>query len=258
MTRANTGLEIHQGSQPGRLAQLVDMILPPRCVVTGQAVDIQGMISPEAWKDLGFIAAPFCVCCGIPLEFEVEKDSFCASCVDEPPFFDSARSALTYNDTSRSIILRFKHADQIHIVHSFTPWLKRAGKEMLPKADFLIPVPLHRYRLLRRRYNQAALIAKALAVSERIPCLPDAMLRNRATPSQGHMRYNDRQKNVRNAFTVNTKHALKLVGKTVVLIDDVYTTGATVKECAKALRKAGVANVHVLTLARVVRSQYYG
>jgi len=258
MMQSSIKIGEYQEKRQDRLLQIIDMVLPPRCVITGQAVDIQGMISPEAWKDLGFISDPFCVSCGMPLEFEVEKNSACVSCISEPPAFDTARSALIYNDVSKSIILRFKHADQIHIVHSFTPWLKRAGEEMLAGADILVPVPLHRYRLLRRRYNQAALITRALSTSTGITCLPDAMLRKRATPSQGHLRYGERQKNVHNAFAVNTKHALKLAGKTIVLVDDVYTTGATVKECAKTLLRAGVAKVHVLTLARVVRSRYYG
>jgi ComF family protein len=238
------------------LSRVIDVILPPRCVITGETVDEQGMISPKAWGRLSFITDPICSSCGVPLGYEVEQGTNCAECIGNPPAFSSARSALLYDDLSRDMILRFKHADQLHLVHTFIPWLQRAGVETIIDADFMIPVPLHKYRLLRRRYNQSAIITKSLAEATDVKCLMDALVRKRSTPSQGHMKYIERQKNVRNAFNVNPEHALKMKGKTVLLVDDVYTTGATVKECSNVLLKSGVAKVHVLTLARVARNNY--
>lgn len=232
----------------------VDIILPPRCIITGHYVDNQGMISPEAWSELSFITTPFCTACGIPLAFEVAKGTICASCAQTAPPFDKARSALIYNDDSKSIILRFKHADQTHAVHSFTPWLMRAGHEFMDDSEIIVPVPLHRYRLLKRRYNQAALIGHALARQTGISCIPDMLCRQRPTPSQGHLKFGERRKNVKNAFAVNPYHKQALKGRSVLLIDDVYTTGATIKECTKTLKKNGAGKVYVLTLARVVRS----
>ncbi len=232
--------------------QLIDTVLPPRCVVTGDLVDRQGMVSPGAWAELDFITEPFCELCGALFEFEVDAGSLCASCLDKRPVFETARAALKYNDTSRDMILGFKHADKMHAVKAFAPWLKRAGEEMLDRADYIIPVPLHYRRMVARRYNQSALIAKALCDDTGHKYVPDVLLRVRATAIQGHMNMKDRLRNVKGAFAVNKRYAQDIKGKNIVIIDDVYTTGATVIECTKALLKAGAAEVHVLSLARVV------
>lgn len=234
------------------LADGLNLILPPRCPVTGDMVDAQGMISSDAWRDLVFIADPLCAHCGVPLAFETEGDARCVTCLETPPVYYSARAALQYNDISRGLILGFKHGDKTHVIQSFMPWLKQAGKEMLGQADYLIPVPLHPARLIMRRYNQAALIAGALSKSSDIPHLPTAMKRVRATPSQGHLTSDERTKNVQEAFDVSPKYRDMIKGKSIVLIDDVLTTGATVNECAKLLYHHGAGQVDVLTLARVV------
>lgn len=234
----------------------VDTVLPPRCVVTGEMVDRQGMIAPSAWAELDFIADPICDACGFPFDFEVEKGSLCASCLDRSPPYETARAALKYNDSSRNMILRFKHADQTHNVLAFMPWLQTAGREMLEEADMLIPVPLHRWRLMQRRYNQAAIIAQALGKKTHIPVMVNGFRRIRSTPSQGYLKSHERHKNVKRAFALDEKRMAEIKGKTIILIDDVHTTGATVKECTKALLKAGGAKVHVLTLARVVHEEF--
>jgi len=236
----------------------LDTILPPRCVVTGEMVDRQGMVAPNAWAELDFINHPLCDKCGVPFGFEVdgvegEDGTHCLQCIDYPPVFDSARASLKYNDQSRDLILGFKHADQTHAALAFVPWLKMAGAGMLEDADALIPVPLHRWRLLRRRYNQSAMIAHFLSKEVRVPVLHQGLVRTRATPTQGHLNFEQRRKNVKHAFSVNEKYSDDIKGKTLLLIDDVYTTGSTVKECTKALKKAGAKEVHILTLARVVR-----
>lgn len=238
------------------LMQAVDMVLPPRCVVTGEPVEAQGMVAPGAWAKLDFIADPFCAACGFPFEFAVDDKSLCAQCLADPPPFTAARAALKYNDASRSLILGFKHGDQTHAVRAFIPWLRRAGAEMLAQADYLAPVPLHPWRLIARRYNQSALMAKALAVDIEKPCLVDALIRVRATPSQGYLKAKERFKNVKSAFAVNPRYATTLKGKSIVLIDDVYTTGATAQECARMLIKGGAEKVFVLALARVVRGEF--
>ncbi|PCI56095.1 MAG: amidophosphoribosyltransferase [Alphaproteobacteria bacterium] len=234
------------------LADGLNLILPPRCPVTGDMVDAQGMISSDAWRDLVFIGDPLCAHCGVPLAFETEGNARCMTCLETPPIYHCARAALQYNDISRNLILGFKHGDKTHVIQSFLPWLKQAGREMLGQADYLIPVPLHPARLIMRRYNQAALIAGALAKSVDIPCLPTAMKRVRATPSQGHLTSDERMKNVQEAFDVPLKYQEMIKGKSIILIDDVLTTGATVNECAKVLYYHGARQVDVLTLARVV------
>lgn len=234
----------------------IDNILPPRCVVTGDIVEKQGVISAKAWQDLEFISQPHCITCGFPFDYQFDKDSTCTSCLDHQPPYQSHRSVVTYNTTSRAIILGFKHADKTHAVSSFTPWLKRAGEDILKNCDALIPVPLHYWRLVYRRYNQSALIAKALGDAIEKPVWLNHLKRIKATPSQGRLKAKERHKNVKRAFAVNEQNKQDIKGKTIVLIDDVYTTGATIKECSKTLLKAGAKEVRALTLARVVRDEF--
>lgn len=236
--------------------KIIDFVLPSRCIVTGEVVDGQGMLSAQAWRDLNFIAAPQCLRCGLPFDFIEEshvEGGMCGACLKMPPLYNQARAALIYDDASRDIILGFKHGDQTQSVPCFVPWLKRAGADFLDKADLLMPIPLHRWRLLRRRFNQSALITKYLSVSTEIPFILNGLERVRATPTQGHLQVKERAKNVKNAFHVPDKVIPLIRYKRIVLIDDVLTTGATVKECTKVLLKNGAGTVDVLTLARVVK-----
>ncbi len=239
-------------------SHMVEWLLPARCPLTGDTVERQGMISPAAWATLRFVADPQCQACGIPLTVSddiAEKLSLkCTDCLTDPPPFDRARSSLVYDDASRKMILGFKHADQTYAVKTFVPWLVRAGADFWALDPLLVPVPLHRWRILRRRYNQAALLAHGLARETKKICIPDLILRTRSTPTQGHMKAREREQNVRKAFSINDRHAEKMIGRHVVLIDDVMTTGATVRECSDVLLKAGAASVNVLTIARAVKN----
>lgn len=217
-------------------------------------MDSAGTVSPSAWAALSFIAAPYCDACGFPFEFAVPKgagETLCAGCLSDRPAYRCARAALVYNDASRDFILGFKHGDQMHSVIAMVPWLKQAGADILAETDLIVPVPLHRWRLLRRRYNQAAVIGRVLATATEKAFSPDALIRTRATPTQGHLKAKERAQNVKRAFTVHPGR--NVTGKKILLVDDVYTTGATVNECVKVLLKAGAAEVSVLTLARVVK-----
>lgn len=161
---------------------------------------------------------------------------------------------MVYNEVSRNLILAFKHADRTDAAPVWGEWLSRAGAEILSEADALVPVPLHRRRLISRRYNQAALIATALGRVSGIPVWVDALVRKRATPSQGRMNRRQREDNVRGAFAVRDGYRDRVSGSRVVLVDDVLTTGATLAACTRALEKAAAANVDALTLARVTRT----
>lgn len=241
-----------------RLPRLIlDFLLPPLCPVTGAKVAEPGLLSPEAWAQLRFIEKPWCPSCGAPQHFTIPGDDIelqCSVCLAEQPEFDCARSVWTYNDVSSRLIMRFKHGDQLQLTRTFVPALKRALQSMPAHPSLVIPVPLHRWRLFRRQYNQAALLAKGLAESvSGLTYAPLSLIRTRATKSQGHMNSADRAKNVKNAFRVPPSDVSSVNGKNVLLVDDVYTTGATIRACAKALKAAGAARVDVLTVARVVR-----
>lgn len=233
-------------------SRLVSSILPARCPVTGEIVEAPGLVSASVWSRVNWVEQPYCACCGIRFDVPVEVGENCPACLTDPPFFDHARSVMTYDDVSRDMILAFKHADQTHLVATFTPWLARIADEFRSGTDVIIPVPLHRSRLLARRYNQAALLAGSLArVWQDVPHDPFALVRVKATPSQGHMTRAQRLTNVAGAFAV--PDPARVDGKRILLIDDVYTTGATVQGCARVLKHAGAVSVNVVTLARVMR-----
>lgn len=233
------------------IRQAIDTLLPPRCAVSGEIVAEQGMTAPHIWRDLDFIATPFCPTCGVPFDYDVEEKTICAACITAPPPYTTARAALIYNDHSRKLILGFKYSDKLYAVKSFTPWLERVGAEALSQADALIPVPLHYWRMVRRRYNQAAIIADDLGDTVGLPVVKQALIRTKATKAQGYLNPDERLKNIRGAFAIHPKYKEQIQGKTLIIIDDVYTTGVTVKECARILLKAGAKEIHVLAVARV-------
>jgi ComF family protein len=235
------------------LHKVVDVILPPRCFVTGDIVGKNGSVSPDFWKKLTFISKPFCYQCGLPFEFTSQDNDFiCGRCSQNSPAFDRSRSALVYDDESKSMILAFKHGDQCHAAISFVQWLKTAGQDMIANSDIITPVPLHRWRLWQRRYNQAALLVDGLVKDNHdIVPIVDLLIRDVNTVSQGYMKQKQRQKNVAGAFSINQKYVERIKGKTILIVDDVFTTGSTLNACAKVLKKAGAEQVYTLCLARV-------
>ena len=236
-------------------AFLLDAILPPRCLKCGEIVADPGSLCAQCWPALRFLGAPCCACCGLPFEFDMGEGSLCGACSADRPLYDRARAALTYDDGSRDLILRFKHADRIDGAATFAGWMARAGAELVASADIIAPVPLHRWRLVRRRYNQAAILANAIGRLRGKLVIPDLLVRRKATESQGHLGRSQRRRNVAGAFTIHPGKAQVAAGARILLIDDVLTTGATAEACARALRSGGASAVDLLVLARVVRVQ---
>ena len=234
----------------------IDLLLPPRCLATGEIVDAPGMVSPAFWPRLQFIEAPYCKTCGIPFSFDIANDALCAACMDREPVFDQARSAVTYNEASRKMILSFKYGDRLHAIHTFAPWMIRVGQDLIDQADFIIPVPLHNRRLRERRFNQSALLAQEVAGRSDRAYIPDMLERTRHTVPQQGLNFKERGKNVHGAFAVSKKHLLALKGKNILLIDDVFTSGATLNECARALKNAKASAVNILTIARVTKEEF--
>jgi len=230
-------------------ARALDAVLPPRCLACQEPMAPPGGLCPDCWPMVRFLTDPLCQRCGIPMENTGE--SVCAHCLAEPPGYGQARAAFVYEEGSRDLILRLKHADALAGVPVLSHWLQRPGAAMLRRADWLVPVPLHWRRLFQRRYNQSAELARALARISGVPALPDGLVRMRRTPSQGGLSRRQRQRNVRDAFAVPARHRSRIAGRQIVLIDDVMTTGATASACAAALLAAGAAGVDALCLARV-------
>ncbi len=206
-------------------------------------------MNPGAWARITFLDDPVCDGCGVPAEYAMIGR--CPSCEAKPHRFDRARAACLYDEHSREPILQFKHADRTDLAPLFARWLSRAARDLIAEADAIAPVPLHRWRLLSRRYNQAAEIGRRLALVSGKPFLPDALTRTRATASQGGRSASGRRRNVAAAFAVPGGRAQQVAGKRILLIDDVLTTGATADGCARALKAAGASSVSLAVIARV-------
>jgi len=240
----------------GRLHRIgravVDRVLPPRCLSCGEIVDEPDALCGQCWSGITFFAPPWCMLCGLPFPHPMGEDALCGLCARGRPVWDQARAVLRYDKNSRRLVLGLKHGDRTHIATAFGRWMYRAGSEVLASADLLLPVPLHWTRLFQRRYNQAALLAQAVRAAGGPDVAADWLVRRRRTPVQGHLGPAARERNVRGAFGMRARRSV--VGKRVVIIDDVMTTGATVGECASVLKRAGASSVGVLTLARALRT----
>ncbi|MDX2112917.1 MAG: ComF family protein [Alphaproteobacteria bacterium] len=208
-----------------------------RCALTAGSRCISSLIR----------AAPAAAC---RLNIPSAKMPYAASACASAPPFSRARACVRYDEHSKRLVLLLKYHDQAYLARIFGSWLAKAGGELIRASDMIIPVPLHYWRFVSRRYNQSALLAAALAKTCGLPHLPDGLTRTRKTLPQTGLSRSQRENNVRGAFAANPKHLATLKGKSVLLMDDVFTTGATIEACTKALLKAGSSTVNVLTLAR--------
>ena len=232
---------------------LLDLLLPPSSL-DGEAA-LSGGLSASAFSKVTFLDDPVCDGCGLGLPYAEAASERCPACLARPRAFARARAACVYDEHSRDLILKLKHADRTDLAGLFARWLSRASADLLAEADAVVPVPVHRARLLRRRYNQAAETARPLARATGLAYLPDALARKRDTASQGGKSASGRRRNVAAAFAVPETRRARVVGRRIVLVDDVLTTGATAEGCARALLAAGAASVTLSVVARVTEMQ---
>ena len=232
----------------------LDWLLPPLCPATGVEVDAHGTVAADYWASLRFISKPCCEQCALPFPHDVGGAGgplICGACIEYTPAFTRGRAALIYDDASRKIILRYKNGDQLQAIRTLVPWLLEAGRDVIAECDVMVPVPLHRWKLLKRRYNQSALLVCGVARAASKDFCLDGLLRIKATVPQGHLTRKEREANVKAAFAVSPDRVDAIKGKRVLLVDDVFTTGATLDACARELLSAGALNVDVLAIARV-------
>lgn len=234
-----------------RLAGAVrDVLLPPQCLGCGALVECPDTLCPACWSAIRFITPPFCDACGAPFEYD-SGVPLCASCAARPPPFERARSAVRYDAASKALILAFKHGDRTEANGLLAGWMVRAAPNLLAESDVIVPVPLDRWRLLRRRYNQAGLLAAALGRRTGKPVAADAMARVKPAPKRARRSRRERLRAVAGAFAVQERMRPFIEDRRVLLVDDVLTTGATARAATRALRNAGARAVDVLTFARV-------
>lgn len=243
---------------PGHLLRdcgrgLLDLLLPPSSL-DGQAA-LSGGLTASAFAKLTFLDDPVCDGCGLAMPYADAALERCPACQARPRAFQRARAACVYDEHSRELVLKLKHADRTDLAGLFARWLSRASADLLAEGDAVVPVPVHRARLLRRRYNQAAEIARPLARMAGLTYLPDVLARQRDTASQGGKSASGRRRNVAAAFVVPEARRAQVAGRRIVLVDDVLTTGATAEGCARALLAAGAAQVTLSVVARVTEMQ---
>ncbi len=241
---------------PGLIAQslapLVDLIYPPRCPLCGGAIESQTGLCGGCWNELVIPGEPSCTLCQRPFpDTATGEGGICAPCLADPPRHDGIAAGTLYNDASRRLVLSFKHGGRI----ALAPMLAGLVRARLPAGyedALLVPVPLHRWRLWRRGYNQAALLARELARSTGAPLLVDALVRTRPTPPLGGLGKNARRRALQGAIVVNPRRRAAIEGRKVVLVDDVLTSGATSDTCVSLLKRAGAETVVIACFARVL------
>ena len=238
----------------GIFTSFINMILPPRCIKCGNMLSEHNGLCPDCFNQIKFISEPICNICGTPLNNEknlnISKKYICANCLKEKKkLFDIKRSAFIYDDPSKKLILDLKFNDKTINAEILSNMMYSAGKDIWKEnPDIIIAVPLHKLRLIKRKYNQSILLAKNLSKKTKIPVDYSSLIRSENTIPQVKLSGKARLNNLKNAFIV--KNPINIENKKIVLIDDVETTGSTLRECAKVLKRAGAKNIYALTIAR--------
>lgn len=236
---------------PPSLAPVVDLVFPPRCPLCGEALAAHGGLCATCWAELVIPGEPASAKCQRPLGDGMAAGSVCAPCLASPPVHDGIAAATLYNEASRRLVLAFKHGRRIALADQLArlilPRIGQVGAEWL-----IVPVPLHRWRLWRRGFNQSALLGRELAKAKGSRLLVDGLVRRKATPMLGGLGRAARMRVLSGAIAVNPKRAGAIRGAKVLLIDDVLTSGSTSEACVRALKRAGAEQVVVACFARVL------
>jgi ComF family protein len=233
------------------LAPVVDLVFPPRCPLCGEGLTAQPGLCAACWNELVIPGEPACALCQRPFGDSVSAASVCAPCLAAPPRHDGVAAGTLYNDTSRRLVLAFKHGGRI----ALAPMLARLISARLPFVDgewLVVPVPLHRWRLWRRGFNQAALLGREIARQRGAELVVDALHRRKATPVLGGLGRKARSRALAGAIAVELRRQTKVSGRKIVLVDDVLTSGATSDACVSALKRAGAEKVVIACFARVL------
>jgi ComF family protein len=231
------------------LARLVDLALPPRCPGCGEVTPADHRFCAVCWGSLRFLGPPWCAGCQLPFEFERGEGALCGECLADPPPHDGVRAAVAYGEVAREVALKLKYSGRLACAQTMAQAMARLMPE---NADLLVPVPLHRWRIWSRGFNQAALIASVLSRVSAVPADMELLRRVKATPVLRGLGPRGRAKAVAGAFGLANHSGRELAGKTVVLVDDVHTSGATAAACARLLKRGGAEKVILLCWARVL------
>ena len=233
------------------LSAIRDLIYPPRCLSCPEETDAAGALCATCWSDVEFITGPTCNLCGTPVDAGGAPEYMrCDECEAHTRDWSAGRSAVMYSGAGKTVVLQLKHGDRLDIAPTLANWIVRSAPDLIAAADMIAPVPLHWSRLFKRRYNQSAELVRAMS---REKAVPDLLRRTKRTQSLDGATRSERAAILDGAIALHP--AKDVAGRTVLLVDDVLTTGATLGACARALRDAGAADVTICVLARVVRGR---
>ncbi|WP_413154562.1 ComF family protein [Bartonella sp. cb54] len=235
------------------IERLITILYPPICPKCQQRVSAYGTVCSECWKDLQFITKPYCPVMGIPFVCDMGDGFLSGEAIQNSPPFSRVRSVLVHKGVAQVLVTRLKYGDHIELASFMANWMVFAGREVIDDCDIIIPIPLHFRRFFRRRYNQSAELARYIAATQKKIFKPSWLVRCRHTRPQVSLSTKERKLNVRNAFKVPCKVKKYIEGCSILLIDDVFTTGATVTAAAATLKHAGARQVDVLTFSRALK-----
>ncbi|MES0883539.1 ComF family protein [Roseibium sp. SCP14] len=235
---------------PRAFARLtLDFLLPLRCVSCTSTVGTPDSLCPDCWQKMSFMEKPWCERLGTPFSYDVGEGAWSPQAIASPPIFDRLRSVAFYDGPARDLVVALKFFRRRELARPMGLWMCRTGSEILREDSLIVPVPLHWMRLLSRRFNQSADLARVIARECGGQFEPGLLKRRKKTRRQVGLSAKARQKNVRSAFCIDPERIGQIQGRHVVLIDDVITTGSTIAVCSKTLLSAGAASVDVLTFA---------
>ncbi|MGB3246159.1 MAG: ComF family protein [Sulfitobacter sp.] len=238
----------------GGIQTALRVIYPARCLTCGSVVDSDFGLCGPCWRDTSFIGGTVCDCCGVPLPGVDQGDTpHCDACIESPRPWAQGRAALLYNDTGRKLVLALKHGDRQEIAHPAALWMADAVRGCLEPDTLIAPIPLHWLRMLKRRYNQSALLARALAAQLQAEYCLNLLQRPKNTRSLEGQSRAERQETLRDAICVNPKLGEVIRSRPILLVDDVMTSGATLDVATRALLQAQSGSVRIVTLARVAK-----
>lgn len=228
---------------------VLDMLYPPACAACGIRTKRHHALCPNCWKQMRFIERPYCEVLGIPFRKDQGEGFVSPQAIAEPPVFDRLRCAALHEGPARQLVHSLKYKDRTDLAAMLAAWMARAGKAELLSCDAIVPIPLHWTRLFSRRFNQAEELSRHLAKQAGRPMLAGSLIRRKRTRRQVGLTASGREENMRAAFMMARGHENDVFGKRIILVDDVYTTGATISAAARVLRRAGAADITVLSFA---------
>jgi ComF family protein len=234
------------------LRGLIGIVYPPTCIACQAATGEAQALCPACWRGIGFIERPYCERLGTPFPVDLGGGLLSPAAIADPPVFARARAVCRFEGTARELVHRLKYGDRVELSLTLGRMMAQAGRELAADDDLILPVPLHRTRLWRRRFNQAAALARVVSHETGLPLAAKALTRIRRTRQQVGLTRTQRADNLQGAFHVPATMRGTVEGRRILLVDDVLTTGATVNAASRALLRAGASAVDVLTFARVV------